>query len=216
MHFVDVPADDRQLSTSRYFQTAGLMNRRYVHPRTFWRTLGITDYEDMDFSEVEQPTLVHDLNRPVPASWRGRYGLVLDGGTIEHVFDTRTALANLTALVKVGGRVLHVSPIAGWVNHGFYQFSPCFFFDFYQANGFTDFTSYIVRQRVDALDKPAEIIPYEHSEKGLAIERDGTRSLFVFLAEKAVNRELCIPPQGVYAPLRSPRLETAAPLKATG
>jgi hypothetical protein len=111
---------------------------------------------------------------------------------------------------------VHVSPIAGWVNHGFSQFSPCFFFDFYQANGFSDFTSYIVRQRVGALDQAAEIVPYEHSEKGLVIERDGTRSLFVFLAEKALNRELCIPTQGVYAPLRSPRLEPPPPLKATG
>src|SRR5438128_7065676 len=136
LEFHDVPPQERALSTSRYFQAAGLLDRGYVHPRTFFRTLGLVGYDDLDFSEVEGPTLVHDLNLPIPPAWRERYGFLLDGGTCEHVFDVRTVLANLVNLLALNGTIFHISPLSGWINHGFYQFSPCFFFDFYRANGF--------------------------------------------------------------------------------
>src|SRR5205823_3708563 len=103
----DVPPAERLLTTSRCLWQSGGADS--VHPRVFFHMLGLEGYDDVDFSAIEQPTRIHDLNEPIPSAWRGRYGLVVDGGTVEHVFDVRTALGNVAALLRVGGDVLHVS-----------------------------------------------------------------------------------------------------------
>ena len=54
----------------------------------------------LDFSEIERPSLVHDLNQPVPAPLKGRYGWVIDGGTAEHIFDVRAVLSNIISLTS--------------------------------------------------------------------------------------------------------------------
>jgi len=132
----DLSPEQRLASTSYLWRNDPERARERVHPRTFFRMLGIEDYSDLDLSPAEQPALRHDLNTPIPDAWHGQYGMVLDSGTLEHLFDIRNALSNLVALTRVGGRVLHISPIAGWTNHGFFQLSPCLFYDFYGTNGF--------------------------------------------------------------------------------
>src|SRR5262249_37432396 len=134
---------ERLLSTSKYFLRTGRGNAGYVHARVFFQMLGLGGYDDLDLTDHEKPTLIHDLNESVPTAWHGRYGLVLDGGTIEHFFDMRTVFANITNLLRVGGDVFHVCPVSGWVNHGFYQFSPCLLSDFYGANGFETLGTYL-------------------------------------------------------------------------
>jgi hypothetical protein len=61
---------------------------------------------------------------------------VIDGGTLEHAFDSAKAIKNMANMVKAEGYVFHFSPCAGWVNHGLYNFSPNVFFEFYRANDF--------------------------------------------------------------------------------
>src|SRR3989442_4388139 len=58
---VPVPAAERRLSTSRNFRAMGLHTKGFIHAATFFRALGLEGYEDLDFSEAEGPTLVHDL-----------------------------------------------------------------------------------------------------------------------------------------------------------
>ena len=55
---------------------------------------------------------------------------------MQHVFDLPQVFANLHALVREGGRVIHgMAPSTNHVDHGFYMFSPTLFHDFYTANG---------------------------------------------------------------------------------
>lgn len=86
--------------------------------------LGADDPQSMDNSDFEDATLVHDLNEPVPDELKGRYSLVWDGGTLEHVFNFPTAIANAMALTAVGGHYLGMAPANNWMGHGFFQFSP--------------------------------------------------------------------------------------------
>ncbi len=117
----------------------------------YFRWLGFDVVESLDVSAAEGPTYVADLND----NWRttvnieaamfpsmaprepspGAIDVVYDGGTLEHIFHLPNALANIAALLKVAGRVIHASPCNNYVDHGFYQFSPCFFLDYYEANG---------------------------------------------------------------------------------
>jgi hypothetical protein len=101
------------------------------------RGLGAREVESMDASRYEGASLAHDLNHPVPSEWHARYDAVIDGGSLEHVFDVRQALANVMNLVRVGGSVFLITPASNAMGHGFYQFSPELFYRVFAAeNGF--------------------------------------------------------------------------------
>jgi SAM-dependent methyltransferase len=103
----------------------------------YLRVLGATDLHALDLSGVEGADIVHDLDRPVPAELEQRFDLVLDGGSLEHVFDVRQALANYMRIVRVGGRVVIQTAANNHCGHGFYQFSPELFYRaFSEANGY--------------------------------------------------------------------------------
>ncbi len=123
--------------------------------RSLFRLLGFDRVESADVSAWEGADHVFDLNEPVPAGLVGRYDTVFEAGTIQHVFDLRQVFANLHALLREGGRVVHgMAPSSNHVDHGFHMFSPTLFHDFYSANGwrieafyFFEFFSYWHRGR---------------------------------------------------------------------
>lgn len=199
-----VPPDQRRSTSSLYLRTHSVQAKSLSHAETLFRLWGMGPYEALDASPVEGPTVVHDLNQPVPSAWHGRYGLIIDGGTVEHIFDIRTALTNVVRMLRVGGSVLHFSPISGWLNHAFYQFSPCLFYDFYAANGFRIQECYTL----DLTDGPKgtkQPIPYTHTASRLRVKlpqvagRGDPLLNLAFLAEKQTELpELRIPTQGKY------------------
>lgn len=102
------------------------------------REFGATSVDSIDNSSYEGATIVADMNQPLPESV-GSYETVIDFGCMEHIFDVRQALRNITSLSAPGGRILHVLPANGYCGHGFYQYSPELFFSYYTPrNGFED------------------------------------------------------------------------------
>ncbi len=103
----------------------------------FFRLLGCRQVMSCDASAYEGAELIHDLNEPLPSGWHERFDLVLDGGTLEHVFNLPTSLANCLHLAKPGGRVILFTPANNYCGHGFFQFSPELFWRVLgPANGF--------------------------------------------------------------------------------
>jgi hypothetical protein len=92
------------------------------------RALGASDYVSIDRSNFEGATFIHDLNDPFPEAMRNRFDFVLDGGTLEHVFNFPAALRHSMELVRVGGHFMTVPPANGQMGHGFYQVSPELYF----------------------------------------------------------------------------------------
>ncbi len=131
-----------------------------LHQDCFFRMLGFSKVDSLDYFPNENPTIIADLNKPLSSDLYNQYDLVYDGGTLEHCFNTKEVLANVIKLLKVGGRVVHTVPMTGWINHGFYQFSPGLFFDFYGANGFANLKSMIqlYGERSYCLDYDPEMI----------------------------------------------------------
>ena len=100
-----------------------------------FKVLGCDSLDALDFTASEGATLVHDLNRTdLPAEALGHFDLVFDGGTLEHVFHLPNALLCIHDLLAMGGRIIHSSPMNNWVDHGFVQFCPTFFADYYGWN----------------------------------------------------------------------------------
>lgn len=94
------------------------------YAETFLSEIGMPQMQSMDISDFEGCDLVHDLNEPVPEDFRGKFDVVVDGGTIEHVFNVPQALDNAFDLLGEGGVFISINGMTGWAGHGFYQFSP--------------------------------------------------------------------------------------------
>jgi hypothetical protein len=54
-------------------------------------------------------------------------------------------LRNIFEALVVDGIVIHHSPTNNFVDHGFYQFSPTLYVDYYSANGFADIDVSVAR-----------------------------------------------------------------------
>lgn len=151
----------------------------------FFKLLGLNSIEALDYSDFENAEVVHDLNAPLPDELKGRFDLIVDSGTIEHVFDVRQVLTNISLLLKPGGRIIHISPANNYVNHGFYQFGPTIFFDYYGVNGFTDLRGFIVEHDTYLSEsRPWEIFEITTDAEHLTSKQS---LLVLFLAEKTVD-----------------------------
>lgn len=98
--------------------------------------IGFKEVHAIDVSDFEGADIILDLNETLPMDYVDRFDYVLNGGTLEHIFDIAKAMNNITKLVKFGGSICHIAPAVGMVNHGFYSISPTFFVDFYKRNNF--------------------------------------------------------------------------------
>ncbi|MBF9031610.1 hypothetical protein HKCCE3408_14505 [Rhodobacterales bacterium HKCCE3408] len=103
------------------------------YSETMFRELGLGEIESLDASAFEGAGLVHDLNKPIPDDLRGKFDLVVDGGTLEHVFDIIQALDNVEKLLAPSGRFVSLTPFNGYPGHGFYQFSPELVWSYWKA-----------------------------------------------------------------------------------
>ena len=116
----------------------------WVSADTFFHAFNISDIVTIDIPGCEHsPDIIHDLNAPFPGDLLDRFGLIIDPGTIEHVFDVRTCLTNVVRALRVGGVVVHQVPIYSY-NGGYYSINPNVLHDFYTSNGFHEMKSYII------------------------------------------------------------------------
>lgn len=82
-------------------------------------------------------TILFDLNVHAPGTkLSGRFDLVMNFGTTEHVFNQLRAFQTIHDLTKVGGVIYHDLPMAGYVNHAFFRYDPLFFSTVRPANGY--------------------------------------------------------------------------------
>ena len=101
------------------------------------RILGASEVVSMDFVAYEGANIEHDLNLPISDSLKKQFDTVIDGGTLEHVFNFPVAIRNCMEMVKVGGTIFIGTPANNHFGHGFYQFSAELFYRvFSEANGF--------------------------------------------------------------------------------
>lgn len=155
---------------------------------TFFRLLGFDTIDVLDVSDFEGANIIHDLNNgPLPARLANQFDLVFDGGTLEHVFDIATALSSLCQIVKVGGRIVHIGPMANCADHGFYSFSPTLFADFYATNGFDIQRLVICRFQDNPITDAWEYIEYDPKRWGTIGALDDA-AYFVAVSARRLTR----------------------------
>jgi hypothetical protein len=76
----------------------------------FLEHLGAREVHSFDYSSYEQATHTHDMNLPIADAYKCRYSLVLDGGSLEHIFNFPVAIRNCMEMVRAGGHFVALNP----------------------------------------------------------------------------------------------------------
>jgi len=112
-----------------------LAERGCLDDKSFFELLGFSEVQSCDISDWEQADLIFDFGQPIPEELEGRFDVVVEAGTLLHVFDVPCALRNLHRLLAPGGRLIFcMPPVNNHVDLGFYSFSPTLFHDYFTAN----------------------------------------------------------------------------------
>lgn len=131
----------RALREFDMFEGESQVERIFSDPKGFFepflRELGAGLTDSVDATDYEGATHTSDLNEGLPKSLQEQYDAVIDGGTLEHVFNFPAALQGAMEAVKEGGRMYVMTQCNNAMGHGFYQFSPELYYRvFSPENGF--------------------------------------------------------------------------------
>jgi hypothetical protein len=92
----------------------------------FYRALGF-DYSCIDIDN-DPGSIALDLNfDALPEPLAGKFNLVTNFGTTEHVINQFNAFKIIHELAAPGAIMLHELPASGQINHGFFGYQPKFF-----------------------------------------------------------------------------------------
>lgn len=101
-----------------------------------FRWLGASTVESLDFAPFEGASIIHDLNVPVGDELKGRFDVIYDGATIEHVYHFPNAVESVKKMLRPGGLFISINAANNFLGHGFYQFSPELMWRVFGAEGF--------------------------------------------------------------------------------
>lgn len=171
-----------------------LMGKAGGFAEPFLETLGAIQICSFDFSDYEGASNVHDFNSPIDESFKNRFTAVIDGGTLEHIFNFPMAIKNCMEMVEIGGHFIGLSPTNNFVGHGFYQFSPELFFRiFSEPNGFRIVRMIIFEGRPEA--EWFEVADPDAIKERVSLVNSQQTNLLV-IAEKVASVQIfAAPPQ---------------------
>ena len=178
-----------------------LSKKGFVSDDWLLKSIGFDEIVRVDFSDYESSDVLLDLNDPeTPKSLSHRFDLVLDSGTLEHVFDFAAGLRHCVRMVREGGRVIHLTPSSNCVEHGFYSVSPTLFADYYLACGFAIDRVWLCEIPIDLPRGIWNVYDYlGSSERFISLGQLNNQIWFTFsVATARPNVEPAIPQQWIY------------------
>ena len=116
--------------------------KQSISDRAFFGLLGVRDLRSMDVSRYEASDIICDLNEPLPKHLLGTADVVVDGATLDNVFNPAQALLNLAGMLRPGGRLLMFNMGS---NHScpYVILTPLWFYDYFVGNGFPRVLVYV-------------------------------------------------------------------------
>lgn len=101
--------------------------------RNFYGLFGVSSYRSLDPFD-DRADYRYDLGRFVPVF--GRYDIITNFGTAEHVFNIANVFGTAHRLLSDGGLLLNVLPAYGDIDHGFFNVHPVLFRTMAQHSGY--------------------------------------------------------------------------------
>jgi SAM-dependent methyltransferase len=189
------PSFDKKNKIPDWFNTKYDKN---INAQYLFSLFGSDQVFSSDSSKYENSDLVIDLNNRVNNKLINKFDNIVDIGTLEHVFDTCSALENYIRMLKKGGYLLIAVPCSNMIDHGFYNFSPTLFYDYFTCNNFKVLSSYLRESSPFIYEYRSKI--YSYNKLGLEIPFISDRAVeFIILAKKIKNiKKVKKPIQSVY------------------
>jgi len=98
----------------------------------FFFDIGFSEIESIDYSNYENASIIHNMNYPITTN--KKYNFIYDGGTIEHIYNAPQVCENIIDLLEINGIFCSISCNNNFSGHGFYQYSPEFFYLHFNQN----------------------------------------------------------------------------------
>jgi SAM-dependent methyltransferase len=135
-----------------------------------------------------------DLNfDETPAEHVGRYDLVTNHGTSEHIMNQYNVFKMMHDLTRPGGYMLHAVPFTVHLEHGFFNYQPNFFQALARYNGYKT-----VGLWVGPDWQLASLVPWEPSLLDYLVLNAKTTHLLVAMLQRVHETPFCVPFQSVY------------------
>jgi len=169
--------------------------RQDGYSENFLRRLGAREVVSIDASNYEKASIVHDMNQPIGDELKQKFSVVIDGGTLEHVFNFPVAIRNCMEMLKIGGHFFAHTMANNFMGHGFYQFSPELFYRVFSSeNGFRMHRAVVFESRIG---KPRWYEAADPQQIGERVELINGRETYLLIhAERIANAPIfATPPQ---------------------
>lgn len=102
--------------------------------RIFYKTfLNYESYTAIDLGGSPS-ALKLDLNQPIKLE--RQFDIAINFGTAEHVFNVYQVFKTIHEVTMPGGIMINSMPFQGWIDHGFFNFQPTFYYDLAAANDY--------------------------------------------------------------------------------
>lgn len=102
----------------------------------------VLDLTEIDYVSIDiyqgHKTHIFDLNfQSTPAEYADAFDVVLNFGTTEHVFNQYNSFKVMHETSKCGAYMFHQVPSIGYIDHGYFMYSPRTFVELAEANGYS-------------------------------------------------------------------------------
>jgi hypothetical protein len=117
--------------------------RPLISDAAFFALLGVKNVRVVDQSNYEGAEIIHDLSLSIPAGLEGCADVIIDGSSLDNIFDPVTALTNYARMLRPGGRLLAIN---AWTPHptAYVLASPLWLLDYFVANAWADCKVYLL------------------------------------------------------------------------
>ena len=134
----------------------------------FFCMLGLSEVHAIDVNDFEGADIILDLNSPIPEALEASFDLLVDGSTLDNIFDTAAGLRNAARLLAPGGRCfLHNLGNTRDAYSGipYTMFNPFWFFDYFVCNDFDYCQVYLTVDEDQYPEPPVYAISLEHAAR---------------------------------------------------
>jgi hypothetical protein len=167
-------------------------NTQQLPARRLYEALGI-EYHCVDV-DGRVGTLVLDLNYDAtPEAHKGKYGLVTNHGTSEHLINQLNVFKMMHEFARPGGVIVHAVPFTVHLEHGFFNYQPNFFECLARYNSYETLGIWVGPDW-----SLASFIPWDPALLDFLTLNARTTHLLVVAQRKVYDREFCLPFQEQY------------------
>lgn len=135
-----------------------------------------------DISPYEGAEIIFDICGEVPADLVGRFDFIIDGGSLDNIFDPVRMISNMAKMLKPGGRMF----VFAWSNgfpSAYVKITPDWLMDYFAVNEFEDAKVYSTRNDMPGGEpRLGESVEVFHYDPFVKLDGDTYEAAFVKVA----------------------------------